>query len=149
MNATFSIFPRKRFYEESIDQNSYFKRKCSHSKLDSDRSRSDLKPDRVSIIVRWTLSLHDVCLNRLEPLKLRMMSCFLCSRFTPAPVASNSSIMSRCRVAPCHLSVVRYILIGHKNSMGLSAVNRKQRQPFPLHSAAIQNQNIQLNEEEE
>ena len=31
MNATFSIFPRKRFYEENIDQNSYFNFSYSYS----------------------------------------------------------------------------------------------------------------------
>ena len=61
---------------------------------DSDRSRYEHNPDRVSVTVASTLSLLDVCLNRLEPRNLRMMSCFAdYSRFTPS-VVSNSSIMA-------------------------------------------------------
>ena len=81
------------------------------SKLDSDRSRSsDIKPIRVSIIVLWTLSLHDVCLNRLVPLKLRMMSYFVTESFYSCFRCFKLFQHGRCLAvaAPSQFSVVRY-----------------------------------------
>lgn len=80
----------------------------------------------LSGIAVCTLSLHDVCLNRLEPLKLRTMSCFVTLVLLLLP--GSWSKQRRCFklvhhghclvvAAPSHLSVVRYI--GRKNCMEL------------------------------